>query len=47
MSFALTNKAKADLREIAIYTQERWGQQQRNFYLKQFDAAFHFLAKHP
>ncbi len=28
--FALTQKAKADLRRIAIYTEQRWGKGQRN-----------------
>ncbi|MFZ5757127.1 MAG: type II toxin-antitoxin system RelE/ParE family toxin [Pseudomonadota bacterium] len=45
--FALTKKAKADLLEIAIYTEQRWGVAQRNIYTKQFDEAFHLLAKHP
>jgi len=45
--FKLTNKAKADLKDIAIYTQEKWNKQQRNIYLKQFDDAFHKLAKTP
>lgn len=45
--FKLTNKAKVDLKDIAIYTQEKWNKQQRNIYLKQFDDAFHKLAKTP
>jgi toxin ParE1/3/4 len=46
-SFALTHKAKADLRGIAFYTEARWGKEQRNLYIKQFDEVFHLLAKTP
>lgn len=46
-TFALTSKAKSDLRAIAIFTQERWGKDQRNLYIKQFDDAFHMLANAP
>ncbi len=45
--FVLTHKAKADLRAIAIFTEERWGVEQRNVYIKQFDDAFHMLAASP
>lgn len=45
--FALTQKAKADLYSIAIFTKERWGVKQRNLYIKQLDEAFHMLAKSP
>ena len=45
--FALTQKAKADLRGIAIYTEQRWGKDQRNLYIKQLDEAFRLLAKNP
>lgn len=45
--FTLTNKAKADLKSIAIYTQRKWGKNQRALYLKQFDDAFHLLADSP
>lgn len=45
--FALTQKAKADLREIAIYTEKRWGREQRNLYLQQLDEAFRLLAENP
>lgn len=45
--FTLTNKAKADLKSIAIYTQKKWGRQQRAIYLKQFDDSFHLLAATP
>ena len=46
-SFTLTNKAKADLKSIAIYTQRKWGRPQRVLYLKQYDDAFHQLADAP
>ena len=45
--FDLTRKALADLRAIAIFTEERWGVVQRNTYIKQFDDAFHALAANP
>jgi toxin ParE1/3/4 len=46
-AFVLTSKAKADLRAIAIFTEERWGKEQRNLYIKQFDDAFYLLAHTP
>lgn len=46
-SFALTNKAKADLQKIAIFTEQRWGKKQRNVYIKQFDDVFHLLSSAP
>lgn len=46
-NFALTSKAKADLRAIAMFTEERWGKEQRNLYIKQFDDAFHTLTNSP
>jgi len=46
-AFTLTNKAKADLKSIAAYTQRKWGKEQRRIYLKQFDDAFHLLANTP
>lgn len=45
--FRLTNKAKNDLIKIAKFTEARWGKEQRNLYLKQFDDAFHLLADKP
>ena len=45
--FALTRKAKADLRAIAIYTEGQWGVEQRNLYIKQFDDTFRMLAAAP
>lgn len=46
-TFELTGKAKTDLRAIAIFTDERWGRDQRNLYIKQFDEAFKLLANTP
>jgi toxin ParE1/3/4 len=46
-TFDLTNAAKADLRNIALFTQKEWGRGQRNVYVKQFDDAFHMLAETP
>lgn len=46
-TFTLTNKAKANLKSIAVYTQRKWGRSQRVIYLKQFDDAFHLLADTP
>ncbi len=45
--FVLTNKAKADLKAVAAFTEKRWGRKQRNDYIKQFDNTFHLLAKTP
>lgn len=41
--FQLTNKAKSDLKDIAVFT----GAEQRNVYLKQFDESFWLLAENP
>jgi len=46
-SFTLTNKAKADLKSIATYTQRKWGKDQRKTYIQQLDNAFHMLSKTP
>ena len=46
-SFTLTSMAKADLKEIAIYTQDKWGRGQRDEYLTMLDACFHQLAANP
>lgn len=45
--FTLTRMAKADLRGIAIYTEDQWGIEQRNRYIKQFDDTFQLLAASP
>jgi toxin ParE1/3/4 len=46
-SFTLTNMAKADLKEIASFTQSRWGREQRDLYLQMLDVSFHQLAANP
>jgi len=46
-SFTLTRKAKADLKSIAIHSEEKWGKEQRYIYIKQFDDTFRLLADTP
>lgn len=46
-AFKLTTKAKVDLKSIAAFTQQRWGRDQRNKYLLQFDQTFHQLSENP
>lgn len=46
-TFTLTNLAKADMKEIAKFTQNRWGREQRNLYLQMMDVSFHQLAANP
>lgn len=46
-AFTLTNMAKADLKEIATFTQNRWGRKQRNLYLQMLDISFQQLAANP
>ncbi|GAA3916443.1 type II toxin-antitoxin system RelE/ParE family toxin [Litoribacillus peritrichatus] len=46
-SFTLTRIAKEDLKSIAIFTQKRWGKNQRIIYIKQIDDTFHLLAEQP
>jgi toxin ParE1/3/4 len=46
-TFILTTKAKADLKSIAIYTQRKWGKEQRKIYVRQFDDTFHMLSENP
>lgn len=45
--FSLTEKAKNDLKNIARFTQKRWGKGQRNIYLKSLDDCFHQLTGKP
>ena len=45
--FLLTNKAKSDLKHIAVFTEGRWGIDQRNLYIKQFDDIFQLLSNTP
>lgn len=46
-TFTLTTKAKADLKAIAVYTQRKWGKEQRRIYIRQFDETFHLLSDNP
>ncbi|RII26496.1 MAG: plasmid stabilization protein ParE [Geobacter sp.] len=46
-AFALTNMAKADLKEIAKFTQNSWGREQRDLYLQMLDVSFQQLAANP
>ena len=46
-SFELSTKAKFDLKNIARYTQKKWGRTKRNIYIKQLDDCFHLLADKP
>lgn len=46
-TFTLTNLAKADLKEIATFTQNRWGREQRDLYLQMLDVSFQQLAVNP
>ncbi len=46
-NFYLTEKAKSDLKNIARFTQKRWGKEQRNLYLKSMDECFQQLSINP
>ncbi|MEN8260722.1 MAG: type II toxin-antitoxin system RelE/ParE family toxin [Pseudomonadota bacterium] len=46
-AFKLTSAAKGDLKRIAVFTERRWGKEQRNQYLRQLDAAFRELTENP
>ncbi len=45
MRFQLTNKAYADLKSIAKFTQSTWGVEQRKEYLTRLDQSFHMIAE--
>lgn len=45
-SFKLAVAARKDFKNIAKYTQNQWGKQQRYFYMKSLDETFQFLAEH-
>lgn len=44
-SFRLSAKAKADIKQIARFTEQRWGRLQRNHYLAELDHAFQQLSE--
>jgi len=46
-AFQLTPDAVSSLKEIAVYTERKWGEEKRNSYLQQLDQCFHQLAEHP
>jgi len=46
-SLRLTPDAKSSLMQIARYTQQRWGKNQRNHYLKMIDDCFYALCDSP
>ena len=46
-SFSLTNKAIADVLGIGRYTEENWGQVQRDKYLSLIDESFSSIAQNP
>lgn len=46
-SFKLSRKAKADLKSIALFTERKWGRDQRNHYILQFDQSFNLLSENP
>lgn len=46
-AFSISRAARADLKNVAAYTQKVWGAEQRRTYLKGLDLAFHFLAENP
>jgi toxin ParE1/3/4 len=45
--FFLSEKAKADVKGIGRYTQQRWGVEQRNRYLGELDACFQKIGANP
>ena len=45
--FHLTQAAKADLKDIGRYTQNKWGRAQRDKYLAMLDGCFQDLADEP
>ena len=42
--FRIKAAARADLKGIAIFTEQTWGREKRNSYLTELDQAFHRLA---
>ena len=43
----MTPRARDDLKNIGRYTEQTWGKTQRDNYLKNIDARFHWLAENP
>ena len=46
-SYRITPRAKADLVTIGIYTDSRWGKEQRNRYFRSLEKRFAWLVEHP
>jgi toxin ParE1/3/4 len=46
-SFRLTPRAYDDLKNIARYTRQQWGERQRERYMRALDERFRWLAEHP
>jgi toxin ParE1/3/4 len=46
-NFNVTKSAYSDLIAIGLYTEEEWGRNQRNTYLKQVDTCFMQIAQNP
>ncbi len=46
-SFRITPRAFEDLKNIGRYTLRQWGRDQRDVYLRELDARFAWLARHP
>lgn len=46
-AFAITNAAKADLKDIGRHTEKRWGREQRNVYLRMLDTTFQSITENP
>ncbi|HXA47508.1 MAG TPA: type II toxin-antitoxin system RelE/ParE family toxin [Burkholderiaceae bacterium] len=47
LRYRITPKAKEDLKNIGRYTQQKWGKEQRNRYLKNLYDRFSWLAENP
>jgi len=45
--YRVTPKARDDLNNIGRYTEQNWGKNQRNTYLKNFENRFIWLSKNP
>ena len=45
--FKVSQKAEDDLMEIGIYTENKWGVDQRDLYLDDIEKSFNLLAKDP
>ena len=46
-NFRISNAAVSDMLDIGRYTEDAWGIDQSNIYLKRLDKAFHTLAREP